>query len=373
MKSLIIGILLFSVNCSLLSQQFSILTCSRGEEIYSTFGHSAIRYQDSAQGIDCVYNYGLFEFSDPNFIPKFCMGKLDYMVGKETMNDFMGQYVYQQRAVTEQVLNLSIAQRDSLFRFLEWNILDANKYYRYDFLFNNCATKIIEVLENNCKIKFTYYQDAEPKSFRQLIHINAKNSVPWIDWGMDLALGTPTDIKANPKQYCFLPEYVSKSIALSKIVKEEIVLIGKPKMFSLKFNITDFLKPITLSILILILILLNKFKPQTWLRFIIGLIFIVLGIGGLVIGFEWFMTEHTVTKMNWNLGWLNPLSLVLGYQILRNKINRTIQRIIGFTALLSILAVIFSWQEFHIASIVIMAAIFLFNSVHFHMNLKKSE
>jgi hypothetical protein len=86
------------------SQQFSVLTCSRGDEIYSTFGHSAIRYQDSALGIDWVYNYGLFDFHDPNFIPKFCMGKLDYMVGKETMNDFMAQYVYQQREVKEQVI-----------------------------------------------------------------------------------------------------------------------------------------------------------------------------------------------------------------------------------------------------------------------------
>ncbi|MFN5849138.1 MAG: DUF4105 domain-containing protein, partial [Chitinophagales bacterium] len=114
------------------SQQFSVLTCSRGDEIYSTFGHSAIRYQDSSQGIDWVYNYGLFDFHDPNFIPKFCMGKLDYMVGKETMNDFMGQYVYQQREVKEQVLNLSLEQIDSLFQFLEWNIRDENKYYRYD-------------------------------------------------------------------------------------------------------------------------------------------------------------------------------------------------------------------------------------------------
>ncbi|MFN9980013.1 MAG: DUF4105 domain-containing protein, partial [bacterium] len=189
------------------------LTCSRGDDIFSSFGHSAIRYQDSSQGIDWVYNYGLFDFHDPNFIPKFCMGKLDYMVGKETMNDFMGQYVYQQREVKEQVLNLSLEQIDSLFQFLEWNIRDENKYYRYDFLFNNCATKIIDVIEQNCKgVQMKYFEEEDKKTFREHIHSNASSSVPWIDWGMDLAIGMPVDRKSTAREYCFLPEFVAKSI-----------------------------------------------------------------------------------------------------------------------------------------------------------------
>jgi hypothetical protein len=362
-KFKILILILFIVHCSLFTQSFSVLTCSRGEEIYSTFGHSAIRYQDSAQKIDWVYNYGLFEFSDPNFIPKFCMGKLDYMVGKETMNDFMGQYVYQQRFVSEQILNLTTAQRDSLFRFLEWNILPENKYYRYDFLFNNCATKIIEVLEKNCNIRFTYYKDPAPKSFRQLIHINAENSVPWIDWGMDLALGMPTDIKANPKQYCFLPEYIEKTIELSKISSKSNLIIGGSRFDCLDF----YFKPFFFSCLLVLIFIFHKFKPQSWSRIIIGNLFIILGIGGLVIGFEWFMTEHTVTKMNWNLVWLNPLSLIFGIQILRNKINFKLQNIIGFTSILSLIAAIFGFQEFHTASIVLMICVFLFYSVHFHL------
>lgn len=367
-KQLVI-ILLFSIHYSLFSQTFSVLTCSRGEEIYSTFGHSAIRYQDSVKNIDWVYNYGLFDFYDPNFIPKFCMGKLDYMVGKETMNDFMGQYVYQQRAVKEQILNLSTAQRDSLFRFLEWNILDENKFYRYDFLFNNCATKIIEVLEKTCQLKFQYYQDPEPKSFRQLIHVNAENSVPWIDWGMDLALGISTDMIASPKQYCFLPEFVSKSIELSNIAQKENTLIQAEHQRPFDFSFL----PVYFAILILVLFILYKLKPHTWSRILIGVFFIILGIGGFVIGFEWFMTEHTVTKMNWNLGWLNPLSFILGIQIIRSRIHPFIQKLIGFTALLALFAAIFGWQEFHIASIIMMICIFLFCSIHFHLKLKKTE
>ena len=95
------------------SQQFSVLTCSRGDEIYSTFGHSAIRYQDSIQNIDWVYNYGLFDFQDPNFIPKFCMGKLDYMVGKETMNDFMGQYVGESAKKTSAIIEAAKGKLES--------------------------------------------------------------------------------------------------------------------------------------------------------------------------------------------------------------------------------------------------------------------
>jgi hypothetical protein len=132
LKKLILALVFVSLN--LFSQQFSILTCDQGDEVYSTFGHSAIRYQDSFQGIDWVYNYGLFDFSDPNFIPKFCLGKLDYMVGKQDMSSFMADYEYNGRRVVDQQINLTKGQSDSLLRFLEWNILDENKFYRYDFL-----------------------------------------------------------------------------------------------------------------------------------------------------------------------------------------------------------------------------------------------
>lgn len=318
---LIYILVLYGTISPISAQKFSVLTCGKGAEVYSTFGHSAIRYQDTSLGIDEVYNYGLFEFSDPNFIPKFCKGKLDYMVGKESMNDFMPQYIYQGREVREQVLNLNSMQRDSLRAFLEWNILDQNKYYRYDFLFNNCATKIIDVLEKNCKgIQMNFYQEKDKESFRELIHRYARNSVPVIDFGMDIGLGTPTDRNASPREYCFLPDYVEKSLVSSMntmidkplVMESNIVLeqkaVNQPtntKLFLLAF----FFLPILL------------FKQSIrWVRWLLGTYYIILGIAGLILLFLWFGTEHTVTKWNWNLGWMNPIAILVGISMIFRKL-----------------------------------------------------
>ena len=347
------------------SQQFSVLTCSRGDEIYSTFGHSAIRYQDSMQNIDWVYNYGLFDFHDPNFIPKFCMGKLDYMVGKETMNDFMAQYVYQQREVKEQVLNLSIAQRDSLFQFLEWNIRDENKYYRYDFLFNNCATKIIDVIEQNCHgVQMKFYDEEDKKTFREHIHSNARNSVPWIDWGMDVALGMPVDKKSTAREYCFLPEFVAKSIALSQsngqalVAKESVLIAETPRIRSS----WDWLfNPHIFGMLIMLIVVILKFKPQSWSNIFIGTFYLLLGLGGLIIGFEWFFTEHSVTKNNFNLLWLNPLFIPYGYFILRGKTMQILTLIVKVCLTIALIIAILRIQDVHSASSSLILAAFIMN------------
>ena len=366
-SQLVTFLLLFTIHSSLFSQSFSVLTCSRGDEIYSTFGHSAIRYQDSLHGIDWVYNYGLFDFYDPNFIAKFCMGKLDYMVGKESMNDFMRQYVYQQREVKEQVLNLSPAQRDSLFQFLEWNIRDENKYYRYDFLFNNCATKIIDVIEKNCRgVQLKFFEEEDKKTFREHIHRNARNSVPWIDWGMDLALGLPVDRKSTAREYCFLPEFVAKSIALSQnngqlIVAKESVLI--PETPRVKSSFAWLWSPTAVAFLLLIITVYLKLRPKSWTPIFFGLFFTLLGIGGLVIGFEWFFTEHSVTKNNWNLLWLNPVFIPYGFALLRNKEWVNYKKIVGLCLALSLINTIFEFQDIHTASKILIVVAFLISNI----------
>lgn len=362
---LIVLFSLFTIHYSLFTQDFSVLTCDAGEEAYSTFGHSAIRYVDSTKGIDWVYNYGLFDFSDPNFIPKFCMGRLDYMVGKESMNDFMSQYVYQKRTVYENRLALTEVQRDSLYKFLEWNILDANKYYRYDFLFNNCATKIIEVLEDNCPgIQLNIEKGTINESFRDMIHRNAKQTVPWIDWGMDIGIGSPTDRMMTHRELCFLPYYVSKAVAYSKNL-ESGQNLSEDSSLLLSFephqpNLPAYLHPIFFALIVLFVSVIHFWKNPKWTRIFRGIFFLLLGLGGLVVGFEWFITEHTVTKNNWNFGWLNPVSIIYGLTLLINKEIKwsRLLVLIGFT--ITSVGWIFNMQDFHFASKLIIIAGFFF-------------
>lgn len=74
------------------SLRASVLTISPGTELYSTFGHTAIRIKDLRNKNDYVFNYGTFDFETPNFYVKFALGKLDYMLSVESFNDFMAFY-----------------------------------------------------------------------------------------------------------------------------------------------------------------------------------------------------------------------------------------------------------------------------------------
>src|SRR4051812_24672160 len=125
-----------SSNCHV---RISLLTCAPGQELYSTFGHTAIRITDSIRRTDIVYNYGTFEFDDPNFYMKFVRGKLDYFLSAAYYPDFMYEYQEEQRSVTEQVLNLSCTQKQQIVQALAINMQGANRMYKYDFVYDNCT------------------------------------------------------------------------------------------------------------------------------------------------------------------------------------------------------------------------------------------
>src|ERR1044071_8048397 len=113
------------------TMQISLLTCSPGRELYSTFGHSALRAVDSSKGFDLIYNYGTFDFNDPDFYTKFTRGKLLYFVSIQKFEDFKNDYVAEGRGITEQVLHVNCEQKQKILAFLEENAKDENKYYKY--------------------------------------------------------------------------------------------------------------------------------------------------------------------------------------------------------------------------------------------------
>lgn len=127
----------------------SIITCGPGDQVYSHFGHSAIRVKDSSLGIDVVYNYGTFDFTTPNFTLKFARGKLNYTLARQNFRYFLLSYQEEKRWVKEQVLNIDLDEKQKLFSFLETNYLPQNRDYKYDFFYNNCATKIWDVLKTS--------------------------------------------------------------------------------------------------------------------------------------------------------------------------------------------------------------------------------
>lgn len=153
--------------------RISLLTCTPGDELYSTFGHSAVRVFDSTSSKDIVFNYGMFDFEDPDFYVKFVKGKLRYFVAADNFENFKTEYQYYHRGITEQVINLSAEEKTAIQKFLYNNIREENKYYKYDFLFDNCTTRLRDIIVRNKTAKpvFKNVMQATPPSGRPSIII----------------------------------------------------------------------------------------------------------------------------------------------------------------------------------------------------------
>ncbi|ANW96289.1 hypothetical protein AXE80_08365 [Wenyingzhuangia fucanilytica] len=322
-----IYLLIFSFTITLFAQQktelsdqaeVSILTCAPGQnELYAAFGHSAIRVKDPVHQLDRVYNYGTFDFNKPNFYLNFCRGLLLYQVSSYNFKYFPYEYYKEKRWIKAQTLNFTKAENQQIFDYLEWNVLPQNKDYQYDFFYDNCATKMHEVIEKSIgKIDFDYSDFPKDLTHRNLIHqYLAKNS--WSKFGIDLALGAVIDKKATLKQYMFLPDFIylglkDSKINGKKIIDKESFILPDYKLDKPKTNFL--LSPLFLSLLLIfITYYLRIFNKNTKIWF--NSLAITFGVLGIVIFSLWFLTEHSTTKMNMNLLWANPV--LLAYPFLK--------------------------------------------------------
>ncbi len=306
--------------------EVSLITVYPGNELYSTFGHSAIRIQDYPQRLDRIYNYGTFDFDEPGFYVKFCRGKLDYKLAAYSYRFAQMIYEDERRPIISQTLDLNEAMKQDIYRFLEWNYLPENRGYRYDFFFDNCATRIRDVFENTLKDSLQlFYNDTRQLTFRNYIDIYLVNQ-PFSDYGIDLALGAKTDRIADPKEVLFLPDYLFESFAKARISHSgsERPLVSStdtlfwidgvqnpplPTAFPWVHLITWGLFFIALAKTII-----DWQANSTALAFRRILDYPLFGLAGLVgllIVFLWFFTDHQTTPINWNIAWAWPVHFLV--------------------------------------------------------------
>ena len=324
--------------------QISLLTCTPGEELYSTFGHSALRVIDSNSVTDLVYNYGTFDFNDPNFYTKFVRGQLNYNLSLEYFSNFKFDYQAENRGITEQILNLSAAEKLKLRLALNENLKEENRYYLYDFFLDNCTTRLRDLI-----FKASEPQEALPATmpvtytFRNAIHFYLDQQEKyWSKLGIDLLLGKPTDAVMTIKQQQFLPDNLEKT--LDKLVKPKLVksstnlyIVNSAKEKSSWFT------PITCFWALLILFVLLSISKNKTLRnitsFLDAALFLICGLLGILFLFMWWGTDHSMTKENFNLLWALPTHAIFAW--LKNRSNKTVKFYFLFTSLLSLLTLAF--------------------------------
>ena len=297
-----------------------VITCGPGNDFYTTFGHSALRITDSARGIDYVYNYGTFDFDTPHFYWKFAKGKLDYCLSRTDFESFMAVYDWERRWVSEQRLNFTPQEVNNLFVILEWNYLPENRYYRYDLVKDNCATRVrdmVMIAPSHREVQIDWMHDGD-YSYRYFLHSCMDNSLEWWRLGVDLLLGLPTDKKCSTVENMFLPVEMEKRFAgaagTSLLVKdnqeEELVDDPVALLQDTREPLHRSFPPVVVFALLLALVSILSWK-NIWPRWADTILFIVAGLVGCFLIFMWFGTDHWCTKWNLNILWASPLLILI--------------------------------------------------------------
>jgi hypothetical protein len=308
-------------NCKL---RVSLLTCSPGQELYSTFGHSALRIIDSSTYRDVIYNYGTFDFDDPAFYSKFTRGKLLYFVSVDLFENFLKEYQYEERGITEQVLDLSCTEKQKLATALNENAKEENKYYKYDFTIDNCTTRLRDIVFKNANETVNTH-DIRPNkniTFRDLIHeyLN-KSHQYWSKFGIDVLLGMPLDKTLTNTEAMFLPDYLLKGLDSTTIGNKKLVAEKKEILNAqLQKNSDSLLSPLfVFSFLFLAVLLFSLIKKGDKLLSVFDFIlFFSSGILGILLLFMWLGTDHPQCKNNFNLAWAFPFHFIIVFFIYKN-------------------------------------------------------
>jgi hypothetical protein len=298
--------------------QFSIITCAAGSDIYTTWGHTAVRVVDSVNNTDIVFNYGTFNFNEPNFIAKFVKGDLLYFVSVNNYADFLTEYQYEKRNVYEQVLKLSTAEKIKWYTALQVNMIGDNRFYLYNFITDNCTTRIKDGLFKNSNFQPT---SLSIKSFRsEVVSAPYQQGLPWIGLGIDLLLGAYSDQKPSDYQAAFLPFLLHQQVATTgRLVAKENVL---------KFATETATNGNTPFFILLFIVVVyaffsrwNSLTTQRLAKVMDVVLLLSFTLGGSLMVYMSLFSKHTACYQNYNLMWMHPLYLIaLVFYFIPNKI-----------------------------------------------------
>jgi hypothetical protein len=313
------------------SLEFSLITCSPHEEVYSLYGHTALRVHDLHQGKyrdDVCFNWGIFNFEKPHFVARFVFGLTDYELGLGDFQFFCKYYRHWGSSVTEQVLNLTAQEKMALNIALEENYQEENRIYRYNFFYDNCSTRPRNIIERCIDGRVVYEpRNGYEPTFREMIREKTHNH-PWATWGNDMLLGLKADLKTTRQEQEFLPENLQHDfdhatvyrpdgtttplVADRRVIVEPGVQVVEP----------DFLlSPVEVGIILLvvsILVFVGEWKRRKTFKYWDAFLMTVTGLMGCML-FVMLFSQHPATTPNLQVLLLNPVHLFFLPAVLRRR------------------------------------------------------
>jgi hypothetical protein len=337
-----------------------LITCNPGVETYSIYGHSALRVVNNVNKTDLVYNWGVFDFRTPNFAWKFAKGRLDYMLAVESMHNFLQTYFYEERAVFSQRINLLPGETRILLGLINENLRPENVKYRYDFFYDDCSTRIRDLLEKSVgdKLQYPPVDPSDVQTFRDMTGKYQK-AFPWLKFGIDLIMGSSGDLKTTFRDRMFLPLDMQNCLSETVVNRngkmvpmlqnpETILDFSLPKVKSKRVIAPENVFAVILIILVLVIPVIKRKSIINGIDIILFFLFSVLSV--LMIFFNFF-TDHQQMRMNLNIIWLNPIIIVCLALLILGKPGIIWFRILFFISVLFLAVHMLLPQDFNIAVI----------------------
>ena len=306
----------------------ALLTCSPGVDAYTLFGHTALRVQ--GPHFDLVFNYGQFSFQSEHFIYRFVKGLTDYELGVEDYQRFVGRYTKRGFTVWEQELQLTAAERERLLALLLTNCEPENRVYRYNFLYDNCTTRALLVIEQarGHALDFSASADTLPLTHRQILH-SLTRPRPWLAFGIDMVLGQEVDrplVDSLWRQRLFIPERLAAALRTTSLMGAEVVHEPEGTMEQAR----EFpIPPHAVALLLLFAAIAVSWHERKYGQAMnrAGCVMdvtlhLLQGAAGVVVAFLFFLSEHPAVGSNWLVVCLNPLAFVLVAQDLRLRLAK---------------------------------------------------
>lgn len=310
------------------SVEVALLTCQPHEEIYSLYGHTAIRYHDLRTGEDWAFNYGVFNFKAPYFTLRFVFGLTDYELGVLPTKIFQEEYRRYGSLVTEQVLNMTPAEKQALYDALADNYREENRIYRYNYFYDNCTSRARDIIERciSGRIQYTPRPDYAP-TYREMVHACTAGH-PWAAWGNDFLLGVRADLPTDLRQQEFLPNNLMHDFSYAQIIRNDgtyVPLVKETRTLvpsGVQFVEQEFpLTPTQCGIVLVIVSLLifgYEWKHKQTLKWWDLLLMSLQGIMGLVL-LVMIFSQHPTTSINLQILLLNPLPFLFIYKVYKRK------------------------------------------------------
>lgn len=351
-----------SDSCNL---RISLLTCSPGEELYSAWGHTAIRVTDSINGSDIVYNYGTFDYEDPLFLANFTKGLMIYSLSAYPYSEFVREYQYYRRGVIEQELRLSCVDKEKIVAALLKNSQEENRHYQYYFHTDNCTTRARDVIvKNSSEITGRSIIDSPAPTYRNLIHVYLNNTQPWSKLGIDILLGANLDARITNQQAQFLPDYLLMGFDSSYVSNAPLVAAKKEILPAPANNGSSVFSPMLAFIMLALLVGgLTLFQSKTAvsvLRVFDFVFFLATGLLGSLLVALWAVRVDDVCRNNFNLAWALPTHAVFAFFLTsRRPWVRNYFRFTAFLGITLVLAWYFLPQQLNNALLPIVLIIIL--------------